>query len=85
MPKILLTQGVMDEYAARCVFNGLDGYPEVPYDVGVHDIEPTIIQAMLNDALHFVGPDAPDAMPLSERRIYASLVKRCQKALRVAA
>ena len=81
MAKIRLTQGVMDEYDARIIFNGHDGWPEVPYEAGVYDLPEATIKAMLDDALHFVGPDAPDYLPANEKRIYAGHVKRCRAAL----
>ena len=81
MTMIRLTKGVMDEYDARIVFHGHDGWPAVPFDAGTYDLPDATIKAMLDDALHFCGPDSPDAMPVNEKRIYSSHAKRCAEAL----
>jgi hypothetical protein len=84
MPKILLTKGITYEYNARCVFGGFNGHPDVPDKPGVYDLPTDTIEAMRDDAEYFVGADAPDELPTSERRIYAAHLKRCSAALEAA-
>lgn len=81
--RITLSRGICDEYNARLVFGGFDGWPEVPEQPGTYDLDRSVIEAMLSDAEHFVGPDSPDAMPKGEKGIYHAHAKRCRKALGV--
>jgi hypothetical protein len=79
--RVRLSKGICDEYEARLVFGGFDGWPYVPPTAGTYEIDRSTVEAMLSDAQHFFGADAPDEMLKGEARIYRAHADRCRKAL----
>lgn len=82
--RVRLTATIADEYAKREVFGGVGGWPRVPDEPGVHNLQRETVIAMRNDAEHQgdLNGNGVEEMPAGTRRAYRALYKQLTDLLR---
>ena len=80
---VRITPTIANEFQARCIFGGEDGWPEVPEGVGTFDLPRTTLEALLADAeFNGCSRTGPSEMPLAIGNAYRALAKQLRNTLK---